>query len=202
MSTPAAYFDILSIGERMCDLVEGFSRPELHLLSYASCLLSLYKGQPVAEWGYEFISAENGLPFSQDIDSAIDFSLDLGHVYPKGALMLLSSEGAAELAELRQLEGNKAREQYLAGAGDCLLVFNPGNVREAFNYDPSIRYLKAGQHTDWVLTAPVVERFYTNFNQLRKALAYDAEDLSVPLVSWLKYLIQTGRNDFDDSHSS
>jgi hypothetical protein len=194
MSAPSAYFDMLSLSERMTDLVEGFSRPELHLLSYASCLLSLYEGQPVADWGYEFISADNGLPFSQDIDQAIDFGLDIGHIYTHGALTLLSTDGTAELTELRQLEGNKFRERYLVGAADCLLVFNPGNVREAFNYDPSISYLKDGQHTDWVLTEPVAERFYANFRQLRAALAYEAHDLSVPMVSWLKYLLEAGRN--------
>jgi hypothetical protein len=116
--------------------------------------------------------------------------------------MSLSTDGVAELSELRQLEANKLRLRYLAGAADCLLVFNPGNVREAFNYDPSISYLKGGQHTDWVLSEPVVERFYSNFDQLRKALAHDATDLSVPLVSWLKYLIHTGREHLDDSHPS
>jgi hypothetical protein len=199
MSTPAAYFDMLFLGERMSDLVEGFSRPELHLLSYASCLLSLYEAQPVAEWGYEFISAENGLPFSRNIDLAIDFAVDLGQVYQRDTLMLVSSEGVAELEELRQFEANKLRARYLAGAADCLLVFNPGNVREAFNYDPAIRYLKKGHHTDWLLSPPEVERFYINFQQLREALAYDALDLSVPLVSWLKYLIQTGRTLSNDS---
>jgi hypothetical protein len=202
MSAPSAYFDMLSLGERMSDLVEGFSRPELHLLSYASCLLSLYEGHPIAEWGYEFISAENGLPFSEDIDKAIDFALDLGHIHRQGALMLLTEDGATELGELRHLEGNKPRERYLGGAADSLLVLNPGNVREAFNYDPSISYFKEGQHTDWVLTEPVVERFYNNFDQLRKALAYDADDLSVPMVSWLKYLIQIGRSNLDDSSAS
>ncbi len=200
MSDPAAYFDMLSLGERMSDLIEGFSRPELHLLSYASCLLSLYEGHPVADWGYEFISADNGLPFAQEIDMAIDIALGLGQVYPKGPLMLLSPEGATEVSELRQLEGNRTRERYLAGAADCLLVFNPGNVREAFNYDPAISFLKDGRHTAWVLTDPVVERFYANFHQLREALAYDAHDLSVPLVTWLKYLIQTGRT--HDSYKS
>ena len=202
MSNPAAYFDMLFLGERMCDLVEGFARPELHLLSYASCLLSLYEGQPVAEWGYEFISAQNGLPFSLDIDSAVDFALDLGQLYPRGPLMVLCPEGMNEVAELRQFEMNTVRERYLAGAADCLLVLNPGNVREAFNYDPAISFLKEGRRTAWLLTDPVVERFYFTFQQLRQALTYNSHDLSVPLVTWLKFLLQTGRTESYDSYSS
>jgi len=199
MSNPAAYFDMLTLGEHMSELVDGFSRPELHLFSYAACLLSIYEGQPAAEWGYEFVSAENGLPFSRDIDGAIDVALSLGLIHPSGALMILSTEGRTEAAELRKLEGNRMRERYLAGASDSLLVFNPGNIREAFNYDPAISYLKKAKRTDWVLTKPVVERLYANFQQLREALAYDARDLSVPLVSWLKYLIQSGRANVYDS---
>jgi hypothetical protein len=194
MSNPAAYFDTLSLGERMTDLVEGFSRPELHLFAYAGCLLSLYEGQPAADWGYEFVSTENGLPFALDIDSAIETGIGLGLLQSKGPLILVMTEGRTELQSLREMEGSKARDRYLAGAGDALLVLNPGNVREAFNYDPTISYLRNGNRTDWLLTNPVVERLYRNFQQLRTALAYDARDLSVPMVSWLKYLIQTGRS--------
>jgi len=194
MSNPSAYFDTLSLGERTSDLVEGFSRPEMHLFAYAACLLSLYEGQPASDWGYEFVSTDNGLPFSQDLDAAIDTALGLGLLHTHGALIALTADGRTELAGLRAMEWSKARDRYLGGAGDALLVFNPGNIREAFNYDPAISYLKKGNRTDWVLTTPVVERLYGNFQQLRTALAYDARDLSVPLVSWLKYLIQTGRS--------
>lgn len=186
----------------MSDLVEGFSRPELHLFAYAACLLSLYDGQPAAEWGYEFISAENGLPFSQELDSTIDLGLELGLISSQGALFVLTEEGREERAELRQLEENKARERYLTGAADTLLVFNPGNVREALNYDPTISFLKKGKRTDWLFTKPVLDRLYGNFQELHAALAYEARDLSVPLVTWLKYLIKIGRSDIHGSHAS
>ena len=113
---------------------------------------------------------------------------------PHGALIVLTADGQSELTTLREMEGSKVRDRYLAGAADALLVFNPGNIREAFDYDPAISYLKKAHRTDWLLTTPVVERMYSNFQQLRAALAYDARDLSVPLVSWLKYLLQTGRS--------
>jgi len=198
MSNPFAYFDTLSLAERLSDVVEGFSRPELHLLAYAACLLSIYDGQPAAEWGYEFVSTENGLPFSQDIDEAIEMGFGLGLLFGHGALIAITQDGQTELKTLRDMESSKARDRYLAGAGDALLVFNPGNIREAFNYDPTISYLKGGNRTEWVLTKPVVERLYENFKQLREALAYNAKDLSVPLISWLKYLIQTGRSSYGD----
>lgn len=202
MSNPAAYFDTLALGERMGDLVDGFSRTEIHLFAYAGCLLSLYEGQPVSDWGYEFASTDNGLPFSVEVDEAVETAMGLGLVHSHGPLLVLTDDGRAELSSLRQMEGSKVRERYLAGATDALLVFNPGNIREAFNYDPAISFLKKGKRTDWLLSQPIVERFYGNFRQLREALAYEARDLSVPLVSWLQYLIQTGRSEFHDRRAS
>lgn len=194
MSGPSAYFDTLSLGEYMTDLVEGFSRTELHLFAYAACLLSIYDGQPVADWGYEFVSTDTGLPFSQELDEAMDEILALDYTHLHNRLLMITSGGRGELASLRQLEGYRERDRFLRGAGDALLVLNPGNIREAFNYEPSISYLRKGNRTDWVLTTPVVDRLYGNFQQLRAALAYNARDLSVPLISWLKYLLQTGRS--------
>jgi hypothetical protein len=66
-------------------------------------------------------------------------------------------------------------------------------VREAFDYDPTINFLKEGKRSDWLFKKPVEDRLYSNFQQLREILACDAKDLSVPLVTWLKYLLQAGR---------
>src|SRR5437016_13209164 len=115
MTSPFAYFDTLSLGERTSDLVEGFSRPELHLFSYAACLLSLYEGQPSADWGYEFIATENGLPFAADLDASLETAFGLGQCHLHGALAVLTADGRAELAGLRALEGNKQRERYVSG---------------------------------------------------------------------------------------
>jgi hypothetical protein len=194
MSNPLAFFDLLHIGERMTDLVEGFSTSEIHLFSYASCLLSLYDGQPVADWGYDFVSTENGLPFSKDLDAATATAESLGFIERKHTLFIPTEDGISELAELRIFETNQCRTKYLEGAVDALLVLNPGNIREAFDFDPAIKFLKKGKRTDWVLTEPVIARLYENFDQLRKTLALEVGDFSVPFVTWLRYLINTGRN--------
>jgi len=194
MSNPAAFFDTLFLGHKLTDLVQGFSRPELHLLCYAGCLLSLYDGHPSSDWEYEFMSAASGLPFANDVEEVVDYAITLGLIESKGALLIVTAAGKLELDIQRDLEVNQFREEYLCGAADCLLVFSPGNVREAFDYDPTIAYLKNGRKTDWLLGQPDVDRLYANFKELKRILAYDARDLSVPLVTWLKYLIQTGRS--------
>lgn len=192
--SPSAYFDTLSLGNQIAELIGGVTRTEIHLFAYAACLLSIYEAQPAADWGYELVSTENGLPFSPDIDEAIDAGLNLGLLSMIDNLLVLTQDGKNELSELKQLEESGTRERYLSGATDSLLVFNPGNVREAFNHDPTIAFLRQGRRTDWLLTTPIVDRLYANFQQLKATLSYDAKDLTVPMVGWLKYLIQEARS--------
>src|SRR4051812_31260182 len=110
MSNPAAYFDVLLLGERISDLVEGFSKPEIHLFSYAACLLSLYEGAPVADWEYEFVSGKNGLPFSAEIDDAMDALFSLGFLERRGPLISVTDDGRTELVMLGGLTSNKERQ--------------------------------------------------------------------------------------------
>jgi hypothetical protein len=193
MSNAQAHFDCLFIAERMTDLVSGFSRAEQHLFTYASCLLSLCEGQPVAEWGYLFASTPNGLPSAEELNVAIDSALRYGYLATEGTLYRLTDDGRLELAIWLAMESNRDRIRYLTGATDALLVFSPGNVREAFDYDPAIRFLKKQKQPAWVFEEPEVDRLYTNFHEIRQLLAQNSKDLSVPLVAWLKYLITTGR---------
>lgn len=194
MSNPSAFFDMIFLGEKLTDLAQGFSRPELHLLCYAACLLSLYDGQPTSDWEYDFVSAATGLPFASDVDEVVDNALALGLIDAREGLLSLTESGRIELGIQRDWEINQSREKYLFGAADCLLVFSLGNLREAFDYDPSLAYLKNRHKTDWLLQEPDVNRLYANFAELKRILASEARDLSVPLITWLKYLIQMGRS--------
>lgn len=194
MSSPAAFFDSLFLSAALTDVIGGFARPELHLFSYAACLASLSDGRPAAEWDYEFISAANGLPFSREIDDAIDEAYAAGFVRQRESLFVIVEHGYAELATLREMELNRGREQYLSASADCLLMFSPGNVREAFHYDPTLSYLSDSVRTDWLLGEADVERLYANLGDVRNAIATETKDLSVLLVTWLRYLIQAGRS--------
>lgn len=195
MNNPAAYFDTLFLGETLTELVQGFSRFELHLLCYAACLLSLYEGEPSADWEYHFVSATSGLPFAQEVDEAIDDAQSLGFLDEKGNLLQLAVAGKTELEIQLSFESNQARKRYLTGAADCLLVLTPGTLREALEYDPNLSYLKNRRQSEWLLREPDRDRLYSHFAVLRRALAYEARDLSVPLITWLKYLLHIGRHD-------
>lgn len=193
MTNPTAFFDALFLGDKLSDLTHGFSRSELQLLSYAGCLLALYDGHPSSDWEYTFISAPSGRPLATDIDEAINTAMKLGLIKAEKELLMITPSGKDELKVLSALGINHQRQKYLNGAADSLLVFSPGNIREAFDFDTNIAYLKNKGKADWLLDKSDTDRLFANFAELKKALVYKPHDLSVPLVSWLKYLIQTGR---------
>ena len=190
---PTAYFDAILLAKILTELVEGFSKSEIHLFSYAGCLLWLYDQQPYADWDYEFISSSPGLPYAKDIDEALDDAELLGFVKESSNLFVLTENGRNELNLLLDFDSNQLRKQYLVGASDALLVLTPGNIREALEYDPNLAYLKNRKQSEWLLREPDRERIYSNFSELRKLLTSESPDLAVPLITWLKYLLQIGR---------
>jgi hypothetical protein len=192
---PTAFFDALMLARYLTELVQGFSRFEVHLLSYAACLLWLYDGHPYSEWEYDFISSSAGLPYAADIEAALVETESLGLVEQNGNLFMLSTAGQIELELLQSFQSNQLRQRYISGAADALLVLTPGNIREAIEYDPSLSYLKNRGQSEWLLREPDRERLYSNFRELRRLLTSDAPDLLVPLITWLKYLLRIGRND-------
>jgi len=195
MTNPTAYFDTLLLGDKLSTFASGFSRSELQLMCYAACLLSLYDGHPSSDWDYTFISAPSGRPLANDVDEAITTAIGLGMIEAGKDLFTITARGKDELKVLAALNLNHLRQKYLNGAADTLLVLTPGNIREAFDFDINIAYLKKQNKTDWLLDESDTNRLFANFTELKKALTYKPKDLSVPLVSWLKYLIQTGRVD-------
>lgn len=192
---PTAYFDTLYLAEILTDLVQGFSKSEIHLLCYAGCLLWLYDGQPYSDWDYEFISSRSGLPYAKDTDEALDNAESLGFIEAGEDLFALTESGRAELHLQQAFESNQIRQHYLGGAADSLLVLTPGNIREALEYDPNLAYLKNRQQSEWLLRELDRDRLYSHFTELRRLLTSESVDLAVPLITWLKYLLQVGRHD-------
>ena len=51
---PLASFDAIALLNSTQKQLNNASRTEIQLLSYLACLLSIYKNQPVSDWGYDF----------------------------------------------------------------------------------------------------------------------------------------------------
>src|SRR5689334_17055288 len=113
---PLAFFDALLLARQLTELVQGFSRFEIHLLSYAACLLWLYDGKPYSEWEYEFISSAAGLPYSADIETVLDEAESLGFIEQRDHLLILSPAGQVELDLQQSFQSNQLRQRYICGA--------------------------------------------------------------------------------------
>ena len=61
MVSPYAAFDSLYIAAALKNNVPYPVAAEIYVLAYLAALLSLYRGQPVADWGYGFAGTRRGL---------------------------------------------------------------------------------------------------------------------------------------------
>ena len=68
---PLACFDCLALGAQLERHLGDSTEPELHMFSYLGCLLSLYAGRMVSEWGYRFVCTPDGAPYSPDLSYAL-----------------------------------------------------------------------------------------------------------------------------------
>ncbi len=71
MPNPNAYYDCLAICVNLEKHLGNTSITEIHLFAYLSCMLSLFKENPVSMWGYSFSVTSTSHPYSADIDEEI-----------------------------------------------------------------------------------------------------------------------------------
>ncbi len=50
--TPEAFFDSLSLAEKLDEFLDGFKTEEIQLFAYFSLILHVYNGGDSASWGY------------------------------------------------------------------------------------------------------------------------------------------------------
>src|ERR1700679_3636110 len=113
MVNPYAAFDTLYI---LAALGTNVKRPviaEIHVFAYLAALLSLYRGQPVADWGYGFAGTREGSPFSPEINEAIRALTSAGFLRSNERKIEITDSGMAELSILRDFSQNKERMAYL-----------------------------------------------------------------------------------------
>jgi len=186
---PDATFDTLSIIVKVQVPLREVSPGEIHALAYLSCILSLYEGHPVAEWGYVFAGTKEGTPYSVAITEAIDVLLRTGLAEETQSRMLVaSSSGSHEYELLSSLTRNRDRERYLSGA--CASVFAlPINVlRNAISQESVLQRAAALGATRPLFDPPDLDSLYEQFRALSAAIGVQTSELMIPAVTWLSYL--------------
>lgn len=181
---PETFYDSLSLAHKLDDILDGFKLEELHLFSYFSSILFLYKGNNITDWKYKFIIDENGYPFSDNLNSAIKRHIQNGLFDKRGDFYLITSRGTDEFNKFKKLATLSTREEYLnAACTTNILVPYSQTIRALLN-DPEIDKNKRIKGERWLSTSDT----YRKFQEISKAVGVPSNDLIIPAVTWVNYI--------------
>lgn len=185
---PEATFDALFVANKVQLEVGSFVAQDIHLLAYLGCLLWLYRGLAVSDWGYPFVGTELGAPYSRDIDTALD-ALQLRGYFVRARERLRVTEAAHEaLSDLVALSLNQDRAECLGAACASTTAFSLGMVGSAVAEEPDLRRARDVPMKRRLLEQSAHTQLFKQFDALRQALHQKGNDLRVPSVVWLEAL--------------
>jgi hypothetical protein len=185
----AAFYDSLYIILRMQEVFGNVFRGELHLLAYLSCLMSLYRGQPVSCWDYFFMKTPNGAPYSPEIDAAIEDLLLNGWIATSGQHLCANERSVDFFHNISELGQNSIRNEFLDAACSSVSGLPIGMIKTAMSLEPELFSAIGATQGRILLDGPGVEILYEQFEALNHILGAGAE-LMVPAIVWLTYLSQ------------
>jgi len=201
MLSPYATYDCLGVSRRLEPQLGPIAPSEIHLFSYLSCLLALYKGRPASDWGYSFVATPTGTPFSYELDQALAQLLAEGVVASVNAFVRSTARAVELYEELDSMSECSWRRRFIQGACDSALALPVGVIRNAVAGEPGLHAAAALETTQMLLYGPSVEMLHSHFAQLSKAIGVDVSDLMVPSVVWLTYLAEVQQREEDAATS-
>jgi hypothetical protein len=188
--SPEAAFDTLAIIARLEPTVGRVLPSEVHLFAYLACLLSLYSGRPVADWGYPFTGTAEGSPFGASVNDALTILRGSGDVIGDTTGLGVSDSGRGEYELLRTLPRNATREEFVAGACSSVLALPMPVVRTAMQQEPALRRVTTLAAARPLLESVDVDALYEQFHALASVVGTEIRDVMVPAVAWLMYLVR------------
>jgi hypothetical protein len=189
--SPEATFDALYIADRIQNDVGTFSAPELHLFAYLACLLWLYRGRLVEDWGYHFVGTELGAPFSVDIDDSVRTLIERGYMARVDDRMRVSDLAEQQLQDFGRLALSHDRVECLNAACSSTAAFSHGMIGSALAQEPDLRRAQATPMTRPLLEDLARSQLFLQFDALRKGLQEGENDLRMPAVVWLSALYRS-----------
>jgi hypothetical protein len=188
---PEAFFDSLSISNKLGDSLGEFKREEIHLFSYFSSILFLYKGNPFADWKYRFIVDQNGYPFSDELNEAIARHLLNGMLKDDGNFLMMTDRGSNEYFKFKEMPTLKAREDFIYAACSTNIILPYSKTIRALLNDPEIVKITKIKARQMINNAIV----YQQFEELSKAVGVPSNDLIIPAVTWVNYISRDSMGD-------
>lgn len=193
MLNPFAFYDSLALSNKLQGVLGSCVRSEIHLFSYLSCLLSLYKKCPAADWGYSFAGTQYSAPFSKEVEDAINISINYGLLNEADQYIRISRRGVLECQNLSRLGQNIQRERFLDGACSSVLAMPVNILRDSLLSEPGLNTSTKLSSPRLLLdeSNPSLVLLYDQFQALSKTIGVELDDLMVPAVLWLTYLSNT-----------
>ena len=198
---PEALVDALAVvgflsGESLVTAPDSVRRPvafgEVHLFTYLGCLLSLYRRQPTASWGYLFVRTDSGLPFASPVSVALDSLARSGlveHSADEG--LFLTNRGRESLHQFGTFDLMRYRVDVIRAACDAAITIPPTVIRQAMSAEPGLS-LAANRALHTTLGSEGSrETLYNQFKTLHRVLGMEAGNLLIPAMAWLTYLSET-----------
>lgn len=197
---PEAYFDVVAIMADAPASVVPMTVIEAHLYAYLGCILGLFKGQAVGDWGYAFAVTSEGFPFSAQFEIARSIVIARGLIDQDGQGMMTvrRDDLAAEFDKLLTMASWAGRRLWLRAATQCALALPVGSIRYAIGQMPGVvASVRLGQRRQ-LLQADDIDLIYEEYRIVSSVLGPKAEDLLSPAVIWLSArVLRTGDRGVD-----
>lgn len=184
---PEAYFDAVAIMATAPPSVMPMTVIEAHLYAYLGCILGLFRGQAVGDWGYQFAVTSEGFPFSVHFETARLIVVARGLVDEQGAGMMVArpDELQVEIDNLLSFGPWSDRRLWLRAATECALALPVGSIRYAIGQTPGLAIsVRLGQRRHLLQTGDI-DLLYDEYRIVSSVLGNDVKDLLSPAVIWL-----------------
>ncbi len=181
-----ALFDILFLGKNLQSKNDGFTLSEIQILSYLSCLLSIYSGNLSKEWSYIFTKTEYGYPFSSDLIQGIDFLVKEKYISKTDNHFSMTKTGFMFSDKLQNLNSYNKRKEFLETSINCLSLTPFGVIRDSLFADPVL--LSARSKTKTILLEEnnySTTILFDQFKDLKIAINNEYKSLIIPAITWL-----------------
>jgi hypothetical protein len=188
MHNPDAFFDTLAVIGELDVPLNGVSRLEVQRAAYLACLLALYDGHPLSDWGHRFARTEFGTPFSAGVNDALDTLADAGHLIEHKGRFSLSASGQVLLETLSGMASMIERRRFLTAACGSALIVPPATFSQSLDNEPTLRRALQRERGGGLLDGPALTLLYEQFEALARVVERRTDDLLTPSVVWLSYM--------------
>ncbi len=186
-----AFYDSLSIGHKLDNFLDGFTRQEVHLFAYFSAFLFHYRGNPVEEWKYKFTVDSSGYPHSMLLENAIERHEATGAFELRNTFLTITSRGTDEFNKFsKELSLFKEREKFIEAACSTSILLPYKETKQALLEDMNIVKAKSIGNENWL------DFQYDNLKKITESLGAPVEDLTISAVTWVR-LIQLSQNNIE-----